>query len=208
MKDHKRLTLTETGKPAIKKKRYVYHDQLQFLLPYVRGNTNTSSNIEPITGSEGNDELNVTQTESTTGDQIQSQLDGDAMPSTSAGPCKRKGKQESRTNKKTANERSVASSAQHLTAILSESLALQKEERQADIYGHKAFMMSFVPILNTLPFHTAMLARLRISEIINELAGNIHSSTTSEKSTTAPATPASNDTDSSQDFHISDYLNL
>jgi len=42
---------------------------------------------------------------------------------------------------------------------LTESLAIQKEqayqekERQADVYGHRAFLMSFVPALNSMPLH-------------------------------------------------------
>jgi len=36
-----------------------------------------------------------------------------------------------------------------------------------DIYGHRAFMMSYIPILNSMPLPAAMQARMQISQIIN-----------------------------------------
>ena len=42
---HRQITQTETGKAANNKKLYTFYHQLQFLLTYTKGNTNTSTSI-------------------------------------------------------------------------------------------------------------------------------------------------------------------
>ena len=64
MESHKRLlcerpsanTATGTGQAASKRKRYVYYDQLLFLLPHVKGNLKTTSNIAPSAFQEHDEE--------------------------------------------------------------------------------------------------------------------------------------------------------
>jgi len=124
-------------------------------------------------------------------------------------------------SERTAKEHSIASSAKELTSILTESFGIQEEqayqekERQADVYGHQAFLMSFVPALNCKPLHVAKEVRLKISEIFNAFlksscmklststghhsASNVWS--TSGCSTPAPSTPFSMDSNS-EDFNI------
>lgn len=219
VRDHKLVTVTETGKAASKRKRYVFYDQLQFLLPYVKGNDNTSSNIQPITGSNGDAE-EQDKDQAAIGDPERNQLDTEPVASTSTGlfastpvgPSKRKPvKQTSRVSKKAAMESSVASSARDLALVLSESLALQKEERHEDAYGNKSFLMSLVPILNSLPLPTAMQARLHISQVLMEVAYNVPvpaplNNTQSGNSTPVQNTPISES--SSEDINISEYMNL
>jgi len=114
-----------------------------------------------------------------------------------------------------------------LASILTESLAIQKElayqekERQADVYGHHAFLMSFVPALNSMSLHVAMEARLKIPEIVSASRQgscmNLSTSTghhsasagwsTSGCSTPAPSTPFNTDSNS-EDFNITDYILL
>lgn len=186
VKNH-RLVLKKTGKPVKKRKQNNYYDQLQFLVPHIRNNVNISSNIKFITSNKSNaEESNVTQDPLAIDDPRQSQVANETIISTrisptiigDENPSNRKCiNNQSRISKKGAVERSVALTAEKLTdSVLSESLALQKEEQQqVDVYGHKAFLMSFVPILNSLPLHKAMQARLQISQVISELADNIHS---------------------------------
>jgi hypothetical protein len=114
-----------------------------------------------------------------------------------------------------------------LTSILTESLALQKEqayqekEWQVDVYGHQEFFMSFVPALNSMPLHVAMEARLKIAEVVNaslqRSCTNLststgHHSTSAGWSTSGCSTPAPSKlfiTDSnSDDFNIIDYILL
>jgi len=77
---------------------------------------------------------------------------------------------------------------------LTESLAIQKEqayqekERQADVCGHQAFLMSSVPALNGTPLHVTMEAGLKIAEVVN--ASHQRSCMNSE------------------DFNITDYILL
>lgn len=228
VKDYKLITRTETGQPATKKKRYVYYDQLQFLIRHIRGNENTCSNIEPPTGGDvDSEEPNETQNQSIIEDAEKepNQTKTEILPNTSAqnstskvvAPIKINHAKQTRVSKKAKTEISGVSVATDLTSILSESLAFQKEEREKDIYGHKAFLLSFVPVLNSLPLHVAMQARLKITQLINEvyLQSRVGStdSFTSEYSgnvSSAPPTPASIavDNDSSQDFNISHYINL
>jgi hypothetical protein len=47
VKDLRQQRNMTTGQPALKKKRYVYFDQLQFLLPIVGDGKETFSNIPP-----------------------------------------------------------------------------------------------------------------------------------------------------------------
>jgi hypothetical protein len=108
---------------------------------------------------------------------------------------------------------------------LTESLAIQKEqayqekERQADVYGHQTFLISFVLALNSIPLHVAMEARLKIAEIVNASLQrsclNLSTSTghhsasagwsTSGCSTPAPSTPFNADSNF-EDFNITDYI--
>jgi len=121
-----------------------------------------------------------------------------------------------------ANEQSIALSATELTSILTESLAIQKEqayqekERQTDVYGHQAFLVLFVPALNSMPLHVAIEARLKIAEVnaslqrscMNLSTSTGHHSTSAGWSTPGCSTPAPSTaftTDSnSEDFNVTD----
>lgn len=50
---------------------------------------------------------------------------------------------------------------------------------EVDMYGHKSFLLSFVPILNSLPLPKSMQVRMQITHIMNEMFSN----------TTEPITP-------------------
>lgn len=232
---HRQMTETETGKAANNKKLYMFYHQLQFLLPHVKGNTSTSSNITAPTGTENDAEGSqdtLDQTANSTAEDSKIFIDATASPTTgnnvALSPSKRKRKNlHKHGSKRAANEQSIASSAKELTSILTESLAIQKEqayqekERQADVYGHQAFLMSFVPALNSMPLHVAMEARLKIAEVFNaslqRSCMNLSTSTghnstsagysTSGCSTPAPSTPFSTESNS-EDFNITDYILL
>jgi hypothetical protein len=175
------MTQTEAGKAANNKKLYMFYHQLQFLLPHVKGNISTSSNIIPPAGTQNDAEGwqdALDQTANSTAEDSQIVIDATASPTTrtnvALSPSKRKCKNlHEHGSKRANNEQSIASSAKELTSILTESLAIQKEqayqekERQADVYGHQAFLMSFVPVLNSMPLHVAMEARLKIAEVVN-----------------------------------------
>jgi len=152
----------------------MFYHQLQFLLPHVKGNTSTSINVSAPAGTqndaEGLQDI-LDQTANSTAEDSKIGIDATASPATGTNvalsPSKRKRKNLHKLgSKRAANEQSIASSAKELTSILTESLAIQKEqayqekERQADVYGHQAFLMSFVPALNSMPLPVAMEAGL------------------------------------------------
>lgn len=47
VREHRLVTKNETGAPAKKKKKYVFYEQLLFLVPHVRRNERSTSNIAP-----------------------------------------------------------------------------------------------------------------------------------------------------------------
>ena len=131
---HRQITQTETGKAANNKKPYTFYQQLQFLLPYTKGNTNTSSNISAPAGTENDAEGSqdtLDQTAISTAEDNKIGINATARPSNTAlSPSKRKRKNRDKygSNKRAANEESIASSAKELTSILIESLKIQKEQ--------------------------------------------------------------------------------
>jgi len=142
------MTQTETGKSANNKKLYMFYHQLQFLLPHVKGNTSTSSNISAPAGTQNNAESSqdtLDQTANSTAEDSKIDIGTTASPTTETdvalSPSKRKRKNlHKHGSKRAANEHSIASSAKELTSISTESLAIQKEqayqekERQANVY--------------------------------------------------------------------------
>jgi hypothetical protein len=122
----------------------LYH-QLQFLLPQVKGNTSTSSNIVAPAGTQSDAEGSqdtLDQTANSTAEENQIVIDATAGPWLLLVQAKRKCKNlHKHGSNRAANGQSIASSAKELTSILTESLALQKEqayqekERQADVQG-------------------------------------------------------------------------
>jgi len=209
----------------------MFYHQLQFLPPQVKGNTSTSSNFIAPAGTQNDAEDSQDPLDQTALQRIAKfslTLRQALRLNVALCPSKRKRKNlHKHGSKRAANEQSIASSAKELTSILTESFAIQKEqayqekERQADVYGHQAFLMLFIPALNSMPLHVAMEARLKITEVINaslqRSCMNLSTSTehhstsagwsTSGLSTPAPSTPFSTDSNS-EDFNITDYILL
>ena len=82
---HRQMTQTETGKAANNKKLYMFYHQLQFLLPHVKGNTSTSSNIIAPAGTQNDAEGSqdtLDQTANSTAEDSQIVIDATASPMT------------------------------------------------------------------------------------------------------------------------------
>lgn len=222
VRDHRTNTATGTGQAASKRKRYVYYDQLLFLLPHVKGNLKTTSNIAPSAFQEHDEE--ETQGEEmhnlSTNEEEPASF-GNSSPSTSTNDpavAQKKGSKRKSNNynvptgKRTALERTILSSSKDLTNILASSLELQKEERNSDKYGHKAFLLSFVPVLDSMSYNTSMQLRGQISQVFSnyfaQIEGDSENRSHSSISSTAPATPMGFQSDPSVDYNISDYLQL
>jgi len=123
---HRQMTQTETGKAATNKKLCMFYHQLQFLLPHIKGNTSTSSNIIAPVGTQNDAEGlkdTLDQTANSTAVDSQIVIDATASPTTGTNvalsPSKRKHKNLLKHgSKRSANEQSIVSSAKELTSIL------------------------------------------------------------------------------------------
>jgi hypothetical protein len=115
---------------------YMFYRQLRFLLPHVKGNTSTSSNIGAPAGTQ-----NDAESSQDTPDQTAYSTAGDCRIGTDATASPTAGsdvalslRKRTRKNlhkhgrKRAANEHSIASLAMELTSISTESLAIQKEQ--------------------------------------------------------------------------------
>lgn len=143
VREQRLIKKTETGVAAAKKKKYVFFDHLLFLLPYVKGNDNTVSNIPPPV----EDNCNSSE-QSETDHSVQTRepdADSESVPKRKI-PSRKEGVKVRRGIGK-----SFAETSKTLTDILAESVQLQREERNSDKYGNKGFMLSFVPMMDTLP---------------------------------------------------------
>jgi hypothetical protein len=82
---HRQMTPTETGKADNNKKLCMFYHQLQFLLPHLKGNTITSSNISAPAGTqhdaEGSQDT-LDQTANSTAEDRNIGIDATASPTT------------------------------------------------------------------------------------------------------------------------------
>jgi hypothetical protein len=54
--------------------------------------------------------------------------------------------------------------------IIAESVALQREERQSDQFGNKSFLLSFLPLMESLPSDLAIEARYKVAEVFRNIS--------------------------------------
>lgn len=54
-----------------------------------------------------------------------------------------------------------------LTHILTESVVLQSQERADDPMGNKSFLMSLLPLMNSMPINSVIHLRFKIMELVN-----------------------------------------
>lgn len=235
VKDHRTNTVNGTGQAASKKKKYVYYDQLLFLLPHVKGNQRTTSNIAPLANQEYVEDILADQAgdintyseeEHSLGESAHTEPV--AGTSTNNNPAILKATVTKRkvnninvaAGKRTALERSVLASTKDLTNIWASSLEMQKEEKKkeeeknVDKFGHKAFMLSFVPVLDSIPFSESILLRGQISNIFSQYyaqknnSGQMRSHSSNSMYNASQPTPTAYDGEQSNDFNISDYMHL
>jgi hypothetical protein len=117
------MTQTETGMTANNKKLNMFYHQLQLLLPHVKGNTSTSTNIIAPAGTQNDAEGSqdtLDQNANSTAEDNQIVIDSMASPTTGTNvalsPSKGKRKNlHKHGSKRAANEQSIASSAKELT---------------------------------------------------------------------------------------------
>lgn len=220
MKEQRLLKKTESGVPAAKKKKYVYFDQLLFLLPYVKGNDKTTSNIPPPEEDIAN---SCDQADTDQGDQIREpDSENDSVRNKKVSSRKEEVKGRRR------GDNIFQETSRVLTSIMAESVQLQREEKNSDKYGNKGFMLSFVPIMDSLPQQLQIHTRMKITEVFNAISYSMASGNPSPcPSTFTCSTPSpvpseympqslqsgtlatcEMDTNSGEEFSISKLLSL
>lgn len=179
MKECRRQSSTRSGQPASKKKRYVYFDQLQFLLPFVGVGRETATNIMPgveegearCGNVQADEPPNDGETES--GPQVNANQTAERERE---GPCKKRSITRPAGSRRTNNDNILINATKTFTDILTESISLQMEDKASDKFGNKGFLMSFVPVMDSLPPHLQIEARLKVAELFKELtAANVPS---------------------------------
>lgn len=179
VKDQKKAALEDARIPHNKKKRYVYTNQLRFLLPHLKKRSKSKANVESdseefhdfwhnaIANEEAAEEKDNIKEKGAEKDKDQEQAPADPTTTYEAYNTRKR-------NKRHSNEeiiRQSRSSTPELVHYLSENLPAPAPPsiEEVDMYGHKSFLMSFVPILNSMPVHKSLQARMQITQIVNEL---------------------------------------
>ena len=211
VRDLKQQRNTTTGQPALKKKRYIFFDQLQFLLPIVGDEKDTFSNIPPpesdtVDGAGGS----VTDVSSALTVHDHEEKSNNIENSRSCSGSLTGGKSRGRGNTK---DNILLTATKDISKILSESVALHREERRSDKFGNKAFLLSFLPLMDSLPSDLSIEARYKITEVFRNIsAARRASSSEISPASASAASPLSVRTivsDTSEDsFNILDFYQL
>ncbi|KAJ8878839.1 hypothetical protein PR048_019428 [Dryococelus australis] len=159
VRDFSLLKKSERGMSATKKK-YVYYDQLSFLVPHVKGCDNTASNIPPPEEQPAPNDQAVNVSTNNAAHAIVQQHN----PTPLSSAMDREQWQEM-TKKRPAIGRALASASKSITEIMQESVELQRGGNSSDKFGNKAFLLSFVPIMDNVPPQVAFDVRMQITEI-------------------------------------------
>lgn len=158
MRDLKYSKLDTGEEPFPKKKKYIFFDQLQFLVPFLRINDRSSTNlIEEIDYG-----------------QLEEEEPAAAKCTRSASKKKKNIKQEPE-RAKLSGVQQIKVSPDPLQVV--QSISESGEEKSVDRYGNRAFLMSFLPIMDCLSPVDQMQVRLRISQAFTDVMNHGQPST-------------------------------
>lgn len=210
VRDLRQQRNTTTGQPALKKKRYIYFDQLQFLLPIVGDGNETFSNIPPPE-SDTVDEAGGSATDVSSGLTVYEEEQSNNIENSQSSSGTRTGGKPAGRGK--TKENILLTATQDISKILSESVALQREERRSDQFGNKSFLLSFLPVMDSLPSDLSIEARYKITEVFRNISAARRASSSvispASASATSPLSVTTNVSDTSEDnFNILDFYQL
>jgi hypothetical protein len=97
--------------------------------------------------------------------------------------------------------------------MLSESVALQREERQRDEFGNKSRLLSFLLLMDSLPSELAIEARYKITEVFRNISAarqtSLSAVSPASASAASPVSIITNVSDTSEEhFNIQDFCHL
>ncbi|XP_067121321.1 uncharacterized protein [Centruroides vittatus] len=164
---------SKNGDPATKKKKYIYYDNLLFLIPLLDDNHQATTNF--TFANESSDCLDVldeqvTETIASSSTEFLTNEAACSTPTTSAPsfPFPEPPRRKRMDGKKKASlEEENSEAIQRLTKILSESVAIQKEEMN-DESGNKAFLLSLLPFMNKISDEEILSVRIRLIDVVRE----------------------------------------
>lgn len=162
----------ETGAPATKKKKYIFFDQLSFLLPYMKPNEKNVSNIPPpehiIHEQEAEETVQTT-------NEVEVEEDGrcndnERVDSVLNSSVVERQKRQERVSKRTNIDRTLTSASKNITSLMQESIAIQRANTSSansvDKSGNKAFLMSLLPAMDSLSPLAAFDVRMKLTEVV------------------------------------------
>ncbi|XP_039300324.1 uncharacterized protein LOC120355730 [Nilaparvata lugens] len=165
VRDFRLIKKNETGVPGNKKKKYVYFDQLSFLIPHIKGCENTVSNIAPPDEQANVPDEHLTETEKES---------TEPLPHVPGTRTKERERLQDRVRKRKRPAVSTALGSA-TNSIMQENIQLQKaglERQEHDKFGNKAFMLSFVPTMDNFPQLLAFDVRMQITEVFRNALEN------------------------------------
>lgn len=175
VKDVRHQRKASTGLSAVKKRHYIYFDQLQFLLPCL------NDEHEPIT--ENETESCDLKTNSTADERVQFNVVAIAPPTATAIGKYQNTDTNTYTPARTSNnvpnnqvnvikcrkEDNSNSTIETVANALSEMVSWHHEERLNDKFGNRAFLLSFLPLMDELTADLVLEARFKITEIFRNI---------------------------------------
>lgn len=136
--------ITQSGQSAAKKKKkYVYFDNLLFLLPALDTKVTASNFLDDTSRSETEATVQSDDSELAIPDET-TPLHVSPVQTTPAATTRET------KRKRPRNVSSDVTEIREMTKLLSDNLALQSENIQKDTFGNKAFLMSLVPLLDAM----------------------------------------------------------
>jgi hypothetical protein len=198
-----------TGQPALKKRRYVYFDQSSFCCLLLAMEKKLFSNIPSpeidtvdVVGGSATDvssDLTVHQEEQPNNIQNSQSCSGSGTGGKSTGREKTK--------------ENILTATKDISKILSESVALQREERQSDQLGNKSFLTSFLPLMGSLSSDLTNEASYKITEVFRNISATRRASSfaisPASASSTSPLNVTKNVSDTSEgNFIILNFYQL
>ncbi|KAG8277656.1 hypothetical protein J6590_037799 [Homalodisca vitripennis] len=102
--------------------------------------------------------------------------DNDRADSVSNSSLVERQKRQERVSKRTNIERTLTSASKNITSLMQESIAIQRANtssaNSSDKSGNKAFLMSFLPVMDSLPPLAAFDVRMQLTEVFRNAIMN------------------------------------
>ncbi|KAK9731030.1 Alcohol dehydrogenase transcription factor Myb/SANT-like [Popillia japonica] len=148
----------KSGASAGKKKKYIYYDQLQFLI-------HSDESRETVTNLSPDRDILARQMEEVIAN-IEEGSDSFRAPTpTPTVPIPHASTSTPKTRKRKI-QKDDDDGVRAITDILRQSVELQRQEKAADRMGNKAFLASILPFLDKMSDEVVMVARMHIMQVV------------------------------------------